>query len=104
MPTVFSKRLLVVKGLTAEIHAAPPAGTKWVIRDVETYANVGLAGSRFTLMGELEQAILSFVWSPNSTQSFQWQGRIVVEQGTQIGVKADSATDVTISGYELTLP
>jgi hypothetical protein len=91
-------------GVSALVDLAPPAGFKWVIRDIQAYCNAGLSGSRFTFEGADGQAAVSFVWPPNTTEGFQWSGRIVVESGQTVHLHADDPTDVTISGYALTLP
>ena len=101
---MYSHRFFAGKGVASQIDEHVPAGVLWIVRDVDVYCNAPLGGARFTFMGELGQAIWTAVWAPNTTSAQQWRGRQVFETGTLFSVKADEPTDVTVSGYVLTLP
>jgi len=104
MATVYSKRFIAASGITAEVSETVPAGVIWILRDVDIYCNAPLGGSRFFLEGSIHQTLWSAVTNPNSINAVGWRGRQVLVSGESFYVRADTPTDVTISGYELSLP
>lgn len=105
---VYSKQLFVVHALTGEEGAGPPDGYVWVIRDVAVYDPSEGGGNEYEL--EVENGsvvtVIDFWHSPtvDTPNVHQWKGHQVVPAGGGLLVTAVTGLDVTISGYELTLP
>lgn len=109
-PPVYSQQIWAQAGLAGTVTVAPPAGYKYVVRDIDVFYVTGLAGADFH--AEIEIPGVAFFptfafmsWSaadPSSVKS--WRGRQVVQPGQALILLTTGALDVTCSGYALSLP
>lgn len=101
MSTVYSESLFLIHdGGTAE--RAAPAGTRWVIRCV-TYFNAAIIGSNG---GQISFGGDATIWDRSIAPGVAGQDdmHVVVPDGVALQVTCDPEVDITVSGYQLTLP
>jgi hypothetical protein len=105
---VYSKRLVQQEALSGTVNTTVPPGVLWIVRDID-YLVITIAGSvqvvvGITAPGPVQSAIDYFVTS--SIEARQWRGRQVLNAGDElsVAVTGSGSSDVTISGYELSLP
>ena len=110
---VYSKRFLAgtVDELSPDTAGPVPAGYVWVVRDMTAYAygfgDASYPGFTFSL--EIESFEPVMIWGAPLAylgRQYSWQGRVVMNAGDSLTVAGAGSTywDVTISGYQLTLP
>lgn len=108
MATVYSVRLFQALGLSPGTVVAytVPAGYRAILRDIDLYSSAGVSNSEIYIEGALGQTIFHAEVAATTQDSPQWRGRQVLYEGETISVNVGGASswDVTISGYELTLP
>lgn len=82
-----------------------PDGFIWIVRDIDAFFGGGLDGGACNFIGSLGQTFAYFSFTGLVSSSFSWRGRQVFNPGQTFGFISDRAgVDVTISGYQLTLP
>lgn len=81
----------------------PAAGHLWIARDLDVVN--GEAVNFVALVGSLGQLVWcnSFA-TPVGFDYASWRGRYVIEYPNTIHLETTAAADVTLSGYDLTLP
>lgn len=104
MASVYSVRFLAVTGLSTFEYFDAPEGFVIVIRDISGFfgsqttapsINVDVNGTKFA----------EFDTTPLGLTGFHWEGRVVCEHPDRITATAANGNgDITISGYQLTLP
>lgn len=110
--TVYSSVLFRQQGVVDEsISVSVSPGERWVIRDVDVYANnpITLAATFFLQEQPTDAAIVHLHWSVGEVSSKQWTGRQVIDYlggdgGFTIIAEGGVQMDVSVSGYRLTLP
>jgi hypothetical protein len=105
LATVYSKQFFAVEGLTAGVYSYVPPGYVHVLRDVDVYYNYpGSLTGKFYLVGDNGQTIVSYTFViASGVSTFQWRGRQVINSVMEIYTDGN-AMDVSVSGYELSLP
>lgn len=104
MTQIYSKLLLARKELVGAAGASPPVGTIWVVRDIWcVWQGTTDLSTLINVYGDLGQAFFqSLITQLDANNLTFWQGRMVCNEA--LAVTTTSSTDVSISGYELTLP
>jgi len=103
--TVYSKSFVQYEGLDGTETVEPLAGYIDIIRDVDVYANnTGVSPIHFRLIGQSGQTIWLFQVDPDTNASGHWTGRQVMDAGVAWSVETDAPMDVSVSGYQLSLP
>jgi hypothetical protein len=101
---VYSTRFIARQGLNGTATYVVPAGFRAVVRDVDAYCDNSGAGGTLFLHGSAGQTIWHLSLAAFATTDGMWRGRQVVEQLESFDVTTDTRTDVTVSGYLLSLP
>lgn len=102
---VYSIHIYAAVGLSGSSPSlGPPAGFRWILRDLDvTYS--GLLVSSVRLIGPLGQTIWLNAFAGLSQPEYaSWRGRQVVDFPDSVTLTASQPSDVTLSGYQLTLP
>jgi len=88
-----------------------PAGFVWVLRAVDVYADVSDLDrvDFFVSEASTDAAIVWFNWSSAEQNAKHWEGRQVIPElggagGLRIKNDGGQGCDVSVSGYELSLP
>lgn len=106
---VYSLRILAAGNVTAatgEVGPVVPDGLVYVVRDIDLINDTGAPGDEIYLKGQA----LQLLWvvkqpSPATTVNFAWRGRQVYNAGERVGFVVVAGTwDISVSGYQLTLP
>lgn len=108
MPSpVYTKRFY---GAAGQVGISPPgshivpAGFVWVLRDFDVVYS-GTFGSSTRLIGNKGQTIwFNEFQGGDVAQYASWRGRQALFPGDQFQISSVAPTDVTLSGYQLTLP
>jgi hypothetical protein len=106
---VYSKRLLAADNLTGTVTATVPVGTLWVVRDLDTFLEA-LPGTTIAINCATYDGTFTptFFYASvgNVPTTLHWTGRIVIPAGGHLQASAGGSgiAQVTISGYELSLP
>jgi hypothetical protein len=110
VPNVYSKMLTAVasSGVGTVGIGTPPAGHKWIIKDICATLGGGKAFPRlgFRLIDSFAVTIME-VTQPFAVTgvTFRWEGSQVVEYGTGLNLTtAEAGWSLRVSGYELVLP
>lgn len=105
---IYSALFLRESGLTGPVFVDIGADQVFILRDVAAYNGTeGVTSSSLFIMDTATNATVVFMeWGPGETGMKQWHGRQVFVPfvGNTIQVRADTATDVSLSGYILTQP
>lgn len=101
---VYSTLLLSKQGLNGALDIPCPAGFRMVIRDLDVYCDNSGAGGTFFFKGNVNQTIWHLSLAAFATTDGQWRGRQVIDYPDSASVVADTNSDVTVSGYLLSLP
>jgi hypothetical protein len=101
---VYSNSFWQSAGHTGDTPLLVPSGQLWVLREFDVYYNPSsFVPNAVRIEGDYGQTM---VWTQfviaTGERTFQWQGRLVIAVGCSI--HSDEATDVSLSGYVLTLP
>lgn len=104
MALVYSVRFCAIEGLDGSAAFTVPEGFVWVLRDLDAWY-VGFLSNTIHLTGSAGQAIWGNAFAgAEQPQYASWRGRQVLNTGESFGVNSAQATDITVSGYQLTLP
>lgn len=99
---VYSTQLVSLQGLNGTHSANPPSGFVWVVRDIDAFYN-GLVVSSIHVIGDnLQTFWYNGFAAGGNPQYASFRGRQVLK--TLLRVTTDQSQDVTISGYQLSLP
>lgn len=108
MAQVYSKRLLASDNVLGAITATVPTGVVWIVRDMDALIDGTLGGAALYVAWDNGVIAPTFWYIQNSggPELFEWRGRLVLEEGDVIVATQSGTglTQLTISGYELTLP
>ena len=105
MAAVYSIRMLELAGASGIHTAGPPAGTVWVLRSIVIYIPPGISGPFVFVAGPLGNTLAYLSPAPASTGFQIFDMRQVIEAGEVFAAEiSDGTADVTVSGYQLTLP
>jgi hypothetical protein len=104
MATVYSQTFLQAHNFSgASSPISPDAGFLWIIRGVDVVN--GEALNNFMLKGVGGQVVwVAQFAAPVGFDYASYRGRFVVEPGDSITIEATAALDVSIWGYNLTVP
>lgn len=110
--TVYSSALFRLQGMVDTSYSVlVPPGERWIIRDVDVYANnpILLAATFFLQEQPTDAAIVHLHWAVGEQSSKQWTGRQVIDYaggdgGFTVIAEGGVQMDVSVSGYRLTLP
>lgn len=101
---VYSTRFIQVRGLDGAVTYTCPDGYVAVVRDLDAYHGATGAESSVYLIGAGGQTLWENDNSVVDASYSSWRGRQVFYEGESIQVSANDSTDVTVSGYLLSLP
>lgn len=102
---VYSVRLFEALGLEDVVSFTCVEGFTTVIRDVDIFFYAHDTESGFSLAGALGQYFWVVTVPAGDGTTLQWRGRQVFNPGDTVGVGVGPGqVDVTISGYQLSLP
>lgn len=101
---VYSVSFVQLLAETSPGHVEVPDGFVYVVREVDLYTNGSSEGNGFYFVGAVGQTIESYFTEPSALGSNQWTGRAVFEPGQTFGWVLTGAWDISIFGYQLTLP
>jgi hypothetical protein len=104
MAAVYSVKFFELHGLNGVSSVTVPAGHNYIVRDLDVYCDNSGAGGTFFFKGNQSQTIWHLSLAAFATTDGQWRGRQVFPAGQSFSVVADTNSDVTVSGYDLTLP
>lgn len=104
MATVYSILVQASIGLNGTLTLTVPAGYKWILRDFDVYWGGGAIAKTVYLRGTAGQAIWFNGFAIGGGQYASWRGRQVINPGKTCAIVTNDAMDVTLSGYQLTLP
>ena len=105
MAQVYSTRLFVAKGFNGVQTQSPPPGTLWIVRDIWGFWNfAGQPVTEVHVAGDVAQTFAFMQFNPvDAVQQQFWQGRQVILTSFTVSASGDPV-DISISGYQLTLP
>jgi len=101
--SVYSKRLYEGRNVSSGALVVPP-GVVWVVRDIDAFFGGGVSGGALNVTGTLGQTFAYFPYTGLVSSSFEWRGRQIFDAGDAWGFVSGAGVDLTISGYELSLP
>lgn len=101
---VYTVRMMQVRGLDGIKDVQVPRGFLWVVRCMDFYANVTFASREVHVIGAGGQTFFWKDWNTEDQFAIQWTGRQVLHAGERLRVQTSDLIDVTISGYQLSLP
>lgn len=111
---VYSKLIFRVAGFgPGSQEVDMPPGVTWVIRSVDVYSNTTTPQSTRLYITDLftNATFIFMLWEFSDFGCKTWRGRQVIQQelapggvGLYISNTGDHPCDISISGYELTLP
>lgn len=113
MATLYTIHMLDVPQSSSSgtyLSAAVPASTRWVVRDIImcNYAGPNVHINGLVVYKNSNFTYLYFVgpWQARPGQTYQYDGRAVLEAGDKIAVQLNDSNmwSVSISGFQLTLP
>jgi hypothetical protein len=103
---VYSRNMVDAAGVLGSTRIEPPTGAvRWIIRDLDVYgANTGVSPIHLRLRNSAGGTLWLFQVDPDTSVSGQWRGRQVVDFGAPFDILTDDRFDITLAGYELSLP
>lgn len=101
---VYSVSLLQLVGHFGNHTVVVPSGFLWVVRDVwGVWTGTTDLEDHVSLLGDVGQQFGQFLITQlDPSNMFFWQGRTVLQ--SSFTVQTTSPTDITASGYQLSLP
>lgn len=103
MANVYSVQFYEGRDVSSATLTVPP-GLIWIVRDIDAFFGGGLSGDACNFVGSLGQTFAYFSYIALISTGFTWRGRQVFNPGQTFGFVSGEGVDVTISGYQLTLP
>ena len=101
---VYSLLIFAEAGVDGLRVMSPPDGFRWVVRDIDVYANVTFASREVHIIGSQGQTFAWWDWNTGDQAAFHWTGRQCIDPPGQLRVVTSDLVDVSISGYQLALP
>jgi hypothetical protein len=103
-PPVYTLSMDQTQGIVGTHYHFIDTGIMWVVRNVQVYWNSqGNLEDEFRLIGDVGQTALYYQFTVSSgNRTFTWNGRLALV--TALGISTTSPMDVTVTGYQLSLP
>lgn len=102
---VYSTAFFAENAFTGSAVYTVPAGKTAYIRNIDVVWIEGLSSAEFQIHGTAGQNFFVATFDPISDHSDswrQWFGQHIVAEGDSFSIHADSALDISVSGYLLT--
>ena len=106
MASVYTVLMHSIAGQNGLHTLSPPDGSVvWIIRDIDVYAgNAGVSPIHLRFRNDAGGTLWLVQVDPDTNLSASWRGRQVSQFGAPFDVLTDAPFDVTVSGYQLSLP